>query len=729
MRLTLRTLLAYRDGVLSPSETGNLHQRIKQSEFASNLMRRIENLVRHKQLLAPKVKGEGLGGDANTVAEYLDDTLASDQVPEFERICIAESDLVLAELAHCHQLLAEAMSSQVVVPQSLKQLAESLTSPQNQAALARRLKLGGARTISDPSVDAPIHRVDIAHSTNLANAAQSSAKDVSEQLPQVQAPMVASGGGTIKPQGLDLERPQLAHEVPEYLVGQRSGSWRILLAIAATLVLLTVIVWQALGPLQNVREMFVANNTKLGEPSKPNSESLETNSDKTSSNNESSGPSKPNLAETISTPPGNIDKSTAANEVENLASSSSNASEVPHSETPTSENSAGQSTVAKDAFRWTAEGVDKDSVLFAVSGKTKSRVVANAPLPPDAEIIVPPSMRPTLDLAGQCSWSVCGPTVMQLSQGEQVNIKTSLCRAITKAGSQGRAVTISAPTGSVKLQFEDASSMAAVEVASRPFAHGQLTDKTAFKPLLIIVAVEGQIVVTTNREAGEARSIRLVVGEGVAFSDAAPIEFELGAIPSWYRSGNDRPVDSLAAADMNKLLQGTEDVDAQLKALCSDRRPETAALAIQTQMLMGDWSNFPSLLNNEAMRSHWESAIKLAEQLVSANDQSVEAIRTAFEAVQIGRGNALLTLLVGPADISQPKELLPKLVESLGSTQLDERVLASYQLQRLTAKDMGFQPSFPNRAVLQQWRRFVATGPALAPMESPLWEAKPTQPK
>ena len=67
MRLTLRTLLAYRDGVLSPTETGDLHQRIKQNAFASNLLRRIESLVKHKQILAPKVSGEGpsaLGGEA-----------------------------------------------------------------------------------------------------------------------------------------------------------------------------------------------------------------------------------------------------------------------------------------------------------------------------------------------------------------------------------------------------------------------------------------------------------------------------------------------------------------------------------------------------------------------------------------------------------------------------------------------------------------------------------------
>ena len=284
MRLTLRTLLAYRDGVLSPTETSDLHQRIRQTEVASNLLRRVENLVKHKQLLAPKLSGEGLGGDANTVAEYLDDTLASEQVPEFERICIAESDLVLAELAHCHQLLAEALNSQVVVPQELRSLAIGLTSPQNRAALQRRLKIGG-KSAAVSGTAGSLRRLDDAHPEKLVEAVEvkvSAAKahepgvteakvaeaKVTERL-QVQAPMVTSGGGSIKPQGLDLERPQLAHEVPEYLVGQKSGGWRIPTAIAVMVGLLALLAWQALGPLSNVRDLFVAKNTSSGEPTEP----------------------------------------------------------------------------------------------------------------------------------------------------------------------------------------------------------------------------------------------------------------------------------------------------------------------------------------------------------------------------------------------------------------------------------------------------------------------------
>ncbi len=725
MRLTLRTLLAYRDGVLSPAESSDLHQRIRQTPVASNLLRRVENLVANKQLLAPKLNGEGLGGDANSVAEYLDDTLASEQVPEFERICIAESDLVLAELAHCHQLLAEALNSQVIVPPNLKALAEGLTNPQNQAALLRRLNIGKKSSKDGPSES--ILRIDRSHPEKLVVATEVKADEtIASQLSQVQAPMVTSGGGSIKPQGLDLERPQLAHEVPEYLVGQRTGNWRIPLAIGAMTALLSVIAWQALGPLSKVRELLVANNSAINDAVAKDSK------DNAVKPTDVIGQSavKPieKTESVLDTGPLPSDSDSPSGDAPSMNSELSNTEEAKPVDTTNAESTATMADSAINTFRWTPSTEDAKSVLFvreSVDGSTLRRVAANTSLPAECDIIVPPSMRPTLNLAGVCTWSVCGPTRMQLLQNEKVTVTPSLCRAIAKGGAPGRSVNIAGPTGLVTLQFNEATSMAAVEVAFRPISHGSITDKLAYKPFLIIVAVEGKVTVTPTREDVETKSIQLVVGEGVAFTDAQPIEFELGAIPAWYRSGNERPLDMLAAADMFKAIPESGNVMDQLTSLCSDSRPETAALAVQSQMLLGDWEGFAGdFLNNELMRSHWSTAIGLAEQLIAANEQGAEALHSAFEKSHPGRGDALYLLLAGSSNVSQPKEVLTKLVESLSSQELDERVLAANQLRRLVGKDPGFQPSIPNRAVLQQWRRTIVTSPSFLPVDNPLWEAK-----
>lgn len=106
MRLTLRTLLAWLDSLLSPLDHQELAEKIAASPVAPKLVRRIQDAVENPGLGVPRIDARGLADDANSVAEYLDNCLAADRLEEFERICI-ESDMHLAEVASCHGMLAE----------------------------------------------------------------------------------------------------------------------------------------------------------------------------------------------------------------------------------------------------------------------------------------------------------------------------------------------------------------------------------------------------------------------------------------------------------------------------------------------------------------------------------------------------------------------------------------------------------------------------------------------
>lgn len=106
MRLTLRTLLAWLDAVLPAEEQHALGDKVAASQVAPQLIARIRDAVEQPALGAPRPEGRGLADDANSVAEYLDNTLPADRLETFERICI-ESDVHLAEVAACHGMLAE----------------------------------------------------------------------------------------------------------------------------------------------------------------------------------------------------------------------------------------------------------------------------------------------------------------------------------------------------------------------------------------------------------------------------------------------------------------------------------------------------------------------------------------------------------------------------------------------------------------------------------------------
>lgn len=104
MRLTLRTLLAYLDDLLEPSQAKELGAKVQESEAAAAWVMRIRDVVRKRRLTAPVVSGPGCDLNANIVAEYLDNTLSPDGINALEELCHS-SDVHLAEVAASHQIL------------------------------------------------------------------------------------------------------------------------------------------------------------------------------------------------------------------------------------------------------------------------------------------------------------------------------------------------------------------------------------------------------------------------------------------------------------------------------------------------------------------------------------------------------------------------------------------------------------------------------------------------
>lgn len=104
MRLTLRTLLAWLDDTLPPTEVRQIGHQVAESPFAQELVERIHRVARQRRLTVPNSMGSE-ATDANLVASYLDNELSPEQVAEFERRCLT-SDVHLAEVASVHQILS-----------------------------------------------------------------------------------------------------------------------------------------------------------------------------------------------------------------------------------------------------------------------------------------------------------------------------------------------------------------------------------------------------------------------------------------------------------------------------------------------------------------------------------------------------------------------------------------------------------------------------------------------
>jgi len=112
MRLTLRTLLGWLDGVLPPEDHAVIGERVSGSRIATGFVGRIRDLVARPDVGAPVRGGRSITDDPNHVAEYLDNALASAHLVDFERVCV-ESETHLAEVAACHRMLAELSRKQL----------------------------------------------------------------------------------------------------------------------------------------------------------------------------------------------------------------------------------------------------------------------------------------------------------------------------------------------------------------------------------------------------------------------------------------------------------------------------------------------------------------------------------------------------------------------------------------------------------------------------------------
>jgi hypothetical protein len=141
MRLTLRTLLAYLDDTLEPSQAKLIGQKVAESDTAQELIARIKEVTRRRRITAPTASGPGAKVDPNSIAEYLDNELSAEQLAEVEQLALS-SDVHLAEIAACHQILTLVLGEQALVPPTAFKRMYGLVKPPesnpNQRPPARR---------------------------------------------------------------------------------------------------------------------------------------------------------------------------------------------------------------------------------------------------------------------------------------------------------------------------------------------------------------------------------------------------------------------------------------------------------------------------------------------------------------------------------------------------------------------------------------------------------------
>ena len=89
MRLTVRTLLAWRDHVLAEEDQRDLDQKVLSHDAAQKIEQRIERVLGNLDLPSPRVDATGLSASANSMAEFLDNALPEECLGLLNQIALS----------------------------------------------------------------------------------------------------------------------------------------------------------------------------------------------------------------------------------------------------------------------------------------------------------------------------------------------------------------------------------------------------------------------------------------------------------------------------------------------------------------------------------------------------------------------------------------------------------------------------------------------------------------
>jgi hypothetical protein len=727
MRLTLRTMLAYLDEILDADDALEIGKKIEESTFASGLVHRIRSSIRRLRLGAPKLEGKGMGLDPNTVAEYLDSTLPSDRVPDFEKVCL-ESDVHLAEVASCHQILALVLGEPADV---------------GPATRERMYRVGTLPTDGAPAKSP-------AASDQAGTAAKTGQSAVSPAAAGTAASGSAAAAATTPKEKVARAKP----EIPDYLLqSRRKPMWPLAITVVVAFVLAAVALL-AMGPLNSNHPLLAlfsggkpqevatgpegqpAQGDTKGRPAQPapaNGKSGETvpvtppvlEPDKGNGKAPQTVAPPPPVEPTV---PNVVEPPAAPNPtVPNVGPNEPAAPVVPPAEpvvpppatvTPPDTPTPGDSEVPKpttpqapvDMGRYIS--VEQALLYFDPKTSESYRLPPNASLSSGQRLLVLPTYRPQFVLTSGIQVTLANETSLQLRApdargvpGLAIEYGRALLSTPGKAGVQ---IGLQFGGRSGIATFGNADSVLAVEVR-RYRQPGSDPESETAHTIVNLWTINGQI---GWEESGQMATIdaghmRLLVDQQPGRTDVA------GELPEWIISRSLTGIDRIASLDLETKLVLDRSIVLTLLELLQDRKVEVRALAVRCLSYLDYHEPAVKMLNDETMKSYWPAQYDAFQDALARSPQSAVQVRMAFERERKDDGPALYRLLWSYSPQQLETGGAAQIVDYLDHTSMDFRVLAFINLWRITGSPQLYRPEqteVRRKTDVRRWRDRLKEG-------------------
>lgn len=737
MRLTLRTLLAYLDNILEPADARELGKRIEQSEFASELVHRIRGVTRKLRLGAPKLSGKGMGLDANTVAEYLDNTLPQDRVPDFERVCL-ESDVHLAEVASCHQILTLVLGEPVDVDPALHDrivsMKSRLESEETQGRGAADDPAG-----AQPGADMEAPPIDPGSMEETGEEPPQHAPEAPMVTPSSTSPPPPRSSIRLLPVVLTLVVTFLLAAVALLLMGPLNGEHPILGRMLADA---SDSESQREPQRSADPEKFSPAGPETGSPGVPKAGAAPRTRE-----DESPGRSPAAIPEELAAGPEKKEEAgadPAAKEDEPSAKESEGAFPVPPGKANVSDDASADTTPdplakpedtglltpkggSESPGAETSETAEKKApaepeplvrcnsrqdilAYFDAETETWRRLITDDAVPLERPLVALPTYRPQFTLRSGPRVALVGPAAVRLNPAEpEDEAKLTVEHGqmvLTNGDAADTTLEVRFGERSAQVTFPTADSSLALDVQRHQPPGKNPEEHSAFW-LVQARAVAEQV---EWRDGATGETILLDEGQSAFIVDARPPQITTeSSPPDWVDGSHLRLIDRDASERLEPLLALDAPLTASLGDQTTSRLVEVRSLAIRSLCELDVYDSFiVDALNSAEYHTFWSDLVSALRRAVARNPAAATRIRSLLERLRGEEGQQLYRFLWGfsPEQLAEGKAQL--LVDSLASPSMDVRVLAFENLYRIAEKTNSYDPALPpkrqKRAILN-WER------------------------
>lgn len=740
MRLTLRTLLAYLDEILDPADARELGKKIEGSEFASGLVHRIRSVTRKLRLGAPRLSGKGMGLDANTVAEYLDNTLPQDRAPDFEKVCL-ESDVQLAEVAACHQILTLVLGGPAEVDPALRDRIRNLLAEVEGTPLPDEFPRGKPEPPDDDA-------------------------DSDESSSHGSRPEWMSG-------------IEVAANEPEESTVSRGKSRVRWVPIAATLVgafLLACAALVALGPIDHEHPLLGSFFTKPAQtaqatpepaataeppaaddappavveppPQTPEEPKLPANEPAPVAPAANAGTGMEPAAEPTEPPPTPAttlpevpaaatpeDKGEPPATMDGAPITALNDPRLDRSKLPPDGEAPKENAPPEPLATFTSE----QHVLAAWDAETESwiRLATNDPLADGQRLIALPSYRPQIAFSTGIQIVMMGPTSLELMGPDSTGVPGIRVgggrMVVTSAGEPGKRLNLVIGPRTCQATFVDLDATLVLEVR-RYLPVG--TDPTS-RPAQWVCEARATAGAVTWQDAGGAPAIPLTTAESLVCVDQLPaVTQTTPTLPPWLDPATEARILVSASRKLEPLLEPHRPITVSLREQAGNRLFEIRTLAVRSLGLFDEFEPYVGALNERELRSYWKDLVDSLRMQMLVSPETAAKIRETLERTKGKIGLQVDRMLWGfsPEQLTDGGAHL--LVDALDSDSTDVRVLAYSNLYEITGKTNLYAPDRDpksQRRSIQSWQRDLQQGeivyrvaPSSLPGTTPPTTTEPT---